>query len=49
MRVQIQSAGDREVHVVHLGDVYYAGTRWAAATVRYVDMDGMLWREPDTL
>jgi calcineurin-like phosphoesterase family protein len=30
MRVQIESAGDREVHVVHLGDVYYAGTRWEA-------------------
>jgi Calcineurin-like phosphoesterase len=26
----IDDAGDREVHVVHLGDVYYAGTRWEA-------------------
>jgi hypothetical protein len=30
MRSQIDGAGDREVHVVHLGDVYYAGTRWEA-------------------
>jgi hypothetical protein len=30
MRSQIDAAGDREVHVVHLGDVYYAGTRWEA-------------------
>jgi hypothetical protein len=30
MRNQIDAAGDREVHVVHLGDVYYAGTRWEA-------------------
>lgn len=30
MRHQIDAAGDREVHVVHLGDVYYAGTRWEA-------------------
>lgn len=30
MRSEIDAAGDREVHVVHLGDVYYAGTRWEA-------------------
>lgn len=30
MRNQIDAAGEREVHVVHLGDVYYAGTRWEA-------------------
>jgi hypothetical protein len=30
MRKQIDAAGTREVHVVHLGDVYYAGTRWEA-------------------
>ncbi len=30
MRRQIAAAGDREVHVVHLGDVYYAGTAWEA-------------------
>lgn len=30
MRLQIEAAGGREVHVVHLGDVYYAGTRWEA-------------------
>jgi Calcineurin-like phosphoesterase len=30
MRRFIETAGDREVHVVHLGDVYYAGTRWEA-------------------
>ncbi|MBO0878277.1 MAG: metallophosphoesterase, partial [Pseudonocardia sp.] len=30
MREQIDAAGEREVHVVHLGDVYYAGTRWEA-------------------
>ncbi len=30
MRKEIADAGDREVHVVHLGDVYYAGTRWEA-------------------
>lgn len=30
IRGQIDAAGDREVHVVHLGDVYYAGTRWEA-------------------
>ena len=30
MRRRIETAGDREVHVVHLGDVYYAGTRWEA-------------------
>lgn len=30
MRRQIDAAGGREVHVVHLGDVYYAGTRWEA-------------------
>ncbi len=28
--VTIDAAGRREVHVVHLGDVYYAGTRWEA-------------------
>ena len=36
MRVQIETAGDREVHVVHLGDVYYAGTRWEARR-RFLD------------
>ena len=30
MRRAVEDAGDREVHVVHLGDVYYAGTRWEA-------------------
>lgn len=30
MRNQIDAAGHRDVHVVHLGDVYYAGTRWEA-------------------
>ena len=30
MREAIADAGDREVHVVHLGDVYYAGTHWEA-------------------
>src|SRR5689334_9279691 len=30
MRREIDAAGGREVHVVHLGDVYYAGTRWEA-------------------
>lgn len=30
MRAEIATAGEREVHVVHLGDVYYAGTRWEA-------------------
>jgi hypothetical protein len=30
MRNQIDAADEREVHVVHLGDVYYAGTRWEA-------------------
>jgi 3',5'-cyclic AMP phosphodiesterase CpdA len=30
MQRAIEGAGDREVHVVHLGDVYYAGTRWEA-------------------
>jgi hypothetical protein len=30
MREAITDAGDREVHVVHLGDVYYAGTHWEA-------------------
>jgi hypothetical protein len=38
MREVIADAGERQVHVVHLGDVYYAGsrvearTRWRAAT-----------------
>jgi hypothetical protein len=30
MRRRIDEAAGREVHVVHLGDVYYAGTRWEA-------------------
>jgi hypothetical protein len=30
MRNQIDAAGERQVHVVHLGDVYYAGTCWEA-------------------
>jgi hypothetical protein len=30
MRHAVDEAGRREVHVVHLGDVYYAGTRWEA-------------------
>ncbi len=30
IRKQIDAAGARAVHVVHLGDVYYAGTRWEA-------------------
>ncbi len=30
IRLQIDAAGDREIHVVHLGDVYYAGTKWEA-------------------
>lgn len=30
MRHRIEEAGGREVHVVHLGDVYYAGTTWEA-------------------
>jgi hypothetical protein len=36
MREAIGGAGDREVHVVHLGDVYYAGTR-AEARSRFLD------------
>jgi len=36
MRDAIAAAGDREVHVVHLGDVYYAGTRTEART-RFLD------------
>jgi 3',5'-cyclic AMP phosphodiesterase CpdA len=36
MRRQIDAAGNREVHVVHLGDVYYAGTRWEARN-RFLD------------
>ena len=32
MREAITEAGEREVHVVHLGDVYYAGTRSEART-----------------
>lgn len=27
---ELVGAGDRQTHVVHLGDVYYAGTRWEA-------------------
>lgn len=30
IRAALFEAGDRETHVVHLGDVYYAGTRWEA-------------------
>ncbi len=33
MREVIADAGAREVHVVHLGDVYYAGTRMEARPV----------------
>jgi hypothetical protein len=36
MRDAITGAGDREVHVVHLGDIYYAGTRTEART-RFLD------------
>jgi hypothetical protein len=36
MRTVIADAGDREVHVVHLGDVYYAGTR-REAEMRFLD------------
>ena len=36
MHDAIACAGDREVHVVHLGDVYYAGTRTEART-RFLD------------
>ena len=36
MRESIADAGGREVHVVHLGDVYYAGTRMEART-RFLD------------
>jgi len=36
MREEIAGAGEREVHVVHLGDVYYAGTAWEART-RFLD------------
>lgn len=32
MRLCIQENSDREVHVIHLGDVYYAGTRWEATS-----------------
>ena len=32
MREAVTDAGEREVHVVHLGDVYYAGTRTEART-----------------
>jgi Calcineurin-like phosphoesterase len=30
IRSELDAAGDREAHVVHLGDVYYAGTEWEA-------------------
>jgi hypothetical protein len=30
VRDELASAGDRQTHVIHLGDVYYAGTRWEA-------------------
>ena len=30
IRTWMQSAGDRQCHVIHLGDVYYAGTKWEA-------------------
>lgn len=36
MRAAIDEAGERQVHVVHLGDVYYAGTRVEART-RFLD------------
>ncbi|MCD2196794.1 metallophosphoesterase [Actinomycetospora endophytica] len=36
MREAIEEAGDREVHVVHLGDIYYAGTP-AEARRRFLD------------
>ena len=36
MREAIAGAGDRQVHVVHLGDVYYAGTPHEART-RFLD------------
>jgi len=30
VRDELASAGDRQTHVIHLGDVYYAGTKWEA-------------------
>lgn len=30
VEVALRDAGDRQVHVIHLGDVYYAGTKWEA-------------------
>ncbi len=30
MQTEMQNCGDRECHVIHLGDVYYAGTSWEA-------------------
>lgn len=30
IRAQIDDAGGRDVHVMHLGDVYYSGTEWEA-------------------
>jgi hypothetical protein len=36
MREAITDVGDREVHVVHLGDIYYAGTP-AEARARFLD------------
>lgn len=30
IRAELDEAGDREAHVVHLGDVYYSGTEWEA-------------------
>lgn len=32
----IEAAGGREVHAVHLGDMYYSGTEWEAQT-RFLD------------
>lgn len=36
IRTELQAAGDRETHVVHLGDVYYAGQEWEARE-RFLD------------
>ena len=30
VRDELAAAGGRQTHVIHLGDVYYAGTRWEA-------------------
>jgi Calcineurin-like phosphoesterase len=36
IRTELQKAGDREVHLIHLGDVYYSGERWEARQ-RFLD------------